>query len=485
MSASTSQDQPQSAPTDRSQGRRISPHGNALLKVLSVFAGDETIPEALLLNGREAVELRSYPKSRAEYEEAVETLINDHLVTRQDIKEIHREENEVDLASITISPVIQKAILSRLDDNELAEVYNAALVLVQAVWAPLDASNFYRSRQMISMAKYFPHVDSLRHLGQTNGLVNWRNAIPFVAILFRDAAWYTVYGEGDDILSRGSSFLDLSTKAWSRPHLNHDVSDRISENELLDGIILAHLDNNSALASLDRCLRNITERIQNDRNSDAVNLLAAAHTQYGVAFMRAGKKRTALDEFRHAGTLMSKWYPQAKSFQLPFPFAFPFPWVHRALVLAHDGDLEGAWNEFRHGKFQRSMILGEGSDPIDAGIHHTCHATICALSKEYNTACEELEIAISLQRRILGAQSRWTMTTYYKLAVEKSRSLIEGESIKDQKPNNNPARKRSRMVTLKLKRGKSASERPDASSQRSDAGGLPQAVNLLENCIQF
>ncbi len=125
-----------------------------LLKVVSILDPDR-IPEELLTDGVEEVELPRYPIKRNEYFSARSDLIHASFVTR------NMATNE-----LRIHRLVQHVVRQTMEERELHAVFAAAVWLLSAVWPYVCGTDPTRNQLWrVSIAeKYTPHITRLEDL---------------------------------------------------------------------------------------------------------------------------------------------------------------------------------------------------------------------------------------------------------------------------------------------------------------------------------
>ena len=154
----------------------LSPPAVALLRVLSMLDGD-LVPEDILITGAKRVKLENYPQDKIAYFEARETLMKSSLVTRN-----------VDLGILRIHRLVQDVVRQKLGLEDFCAVYNAAVVLVSAVWPFVDDSNLNNVDRLRRVQRYFPQVSMLRSILEDKTAETLKPMFE-VSALFNEASW--------------------------------------------------------------------------------------------------------------------------------------------------------------------------------------------------------------------------------------------------------------------------------------------------------
>ncbi|KAK7422145.1 hypothetical protein QQZ08_009613 [Neonectria magnoliae] len=156
----------------------LPPHASALLRVISIMDADK-IQEKMLTEATAYVSMEDYPKTMEEYVDARYQLLRASLISRN-----------VDERELRIHRLVQEVTREKMTLNELAEVLEAAVTLVLAIW-PVTKTILMRNRawRYPIFDAYLPHIskwgliyaDKIKS-GQIKPGID-------TAILFNDAAW--------------------------------------------------------------------------------------------------------------------------------------------------------------------------------------------------------------------------------------------------------------------------------------------------------
>lgn len=79
----------------------------------------------------------------------------------------------------------------------------------------------------------------------------------------------------------------------------------------------------------------LVERIENYRDPEDIKTLPIAYNEYGMGLMRAGQRDEALKTWELSCETMNQ-------VTRPGDLPFPYPWVHRGMILAYEGDCDTA-----------------------------------------------------------------------------------------------------------------------------------------------
>lgn len=156
----------------------LSPGAAALLRVLSVLDPDN-IPENLLMDGADKIELDNYPKTKFEYMDARGELMNSSLVSRN-----------IELRFLKIHRLVQDVVRQRLKISDMRQVYDAGVLLLSTVWPFFDDTNELGADRLRKVQHYLPHAAALQHLVKDKSPGTLRPNIA-VAALFNETAWYS------------------------------------------------------------------------------------------------------------------------------------------------------------------------------------------------------------------------------------------------------------------------------------------------------
>jgi hypothetical protein len=120
------------------------PSAIALLRVLSMLDADG-IYEDILTKGADKIEVDGYPRTRKDYFEARAALIKSSLVTQN-----------IELGLLKIPRIVQDVVRHKLALEDFRRVYDAAVVLVTAVWPFLKNTNLNKADRLRKALQYIP-----------------------------------------------------------------------------------------------------------------------------------------------------------------------------------------------------------------------------------------------------------------------------------------------------------------------------------------
>jgi hypothetical protein len=149
----------------------------ALLRVLSLLDPDG-IPEAILFEGADKVDLDGYPQTKSAYFDARDKLIQSSLITRNS-----------DIDEIRIHRLVQDVVRQKMGPTDLQAVFNPVIVLLSAVWSfvRLDNRNLVTRRRICET--YYPQIARLKCLFEKTLLSGELKPCIETAALFNEAAW--------------------------------------------------------------------------------------------------------------------------------------------------------------------------------------------------------------------------------------------------------------------------------------------------------
>lgn len=157
----------------------LPPGAVALLRVLSMLDAD-AIPEEILLTGAKQTGLENYPQDKFQYFDAREVLVKSSLIT-----------HNMDLKFLRIHRLVQDVVRQKLAVDELRVIYDAAVVLVSAVWPFLDdtdTGDLNRVGRWRKVQGYLPHVIAFKFHLEGKGPEALKPNIR-VCRLFNEVAW--------------------------------------------------------------------------------------------------------------------------------------------------------------------------------------------------------------------------------------------------------------------------------------------------------
>ena len=153
-------------------------HGAALLEVLSLLDSDR-IHESILTEGASKVSLSGYPTTIAAYQNARSELLQSSLVTRN-----------IDEGRLMIHRVIQDSARAKMTPARLADVFEAAVSLMRAVYPPVLPHQHRSTERWSKCEPLFPNVIPLKEVFQRFDLPSRyvRARLSFAEIL-NSAGW--------------------------------------------------------------------------------------------------------------------------------------------------------------------------------------------------------------------------------------------------------------------------------------------------------
>lgn len=153
------------------------PSAIALLRVLSMLDADGICEDILTKGADKVEEVDGYPRTREDYFEARAVLIKSSLVTR---------DTEQGLLSIPL--IVQEVVRHKLALEDFRRVYDAAVVLVTAVWPFLEDTNLNKADRLRKVSQYALQVTSFKLIA-TEKLINVLKPHDRVAALFNEVSW--------------------------------------------------------------------------------------------------------------------------------------------------------------------------------------------------------------------------------------------------------------------------------------------------------
>lgn len=305
----------------------LEPATRALLHVLCVLDSDR-IPEEILTTALGKVDLPDYPQSKASYLDAREELIKSSLI-------VHNS----DLSFLKIHRIVQDVVREKLSIDQLRDAYNAAVVLLSAVWPFLDNSNLNEIDRMRMVREYLPHIASLQGVIKDKTVRDLRPDVRAVA-LFNEASWFYILQPSGYGLRDGEQFAQLS-QAVLESYEPEDVDARLFTKLLADchryqGITAVYKnDPEAAVTHCKAWMGILVHRIEVYDDKEDITTLPIAYNELGIALMRHGD----VDEARKSWIISCETLKPNK----PGDLIFPFPWAHRALLTAYiDGNGDAA-----------------------------------------------------------------------------------------------------------------------------------------------
>lgn len=133
---------------------QLSDSALALLNVLSILDPDR-IPEEILMDGANELNLLNYPSRKHKYFSARAELIHVSLITR------NMATNE-----IRIHRLVQEVVRQKMDEDSIHTVYAAVAVLMSAVWPYVSGTDPTRHQawRVPIAEKYTPHICKIEDL---------------------------------------------------------------------------------------------------------------------------------------------------------------------------------------------------------------------------------------------------------------------------------------------------------------------------------
>jgi hypothetical protein len=151
-----------------------SPSATALLQVLSML-DDISIPGEILTKGAKDAGLKDYPLDEPAYFEARKVLVESSLVTR-----------DKELTILHVHRSVQKVVRNQLDLPLFRKVFNAATILLSAVW-PFNDNN-YLEIWFQKVDRYQPQLNCLGVALEGRGIETVKPSL-LIAALFNECSW--------------------------------------------------------------------------------------------------------------------------------------------------------------------------------------------------------------------------------------------------------------------------------------------------------
>lgn len=153
-----------------------------LLQVLSMLDPD-SVPETLLTQNYDKVELDGYPMDMIAYYNARVELIGASLITFVNQVDIQKE--------LRLHRLLRSVVTARMDSSRHMAVFEAALQLVSAAWPFSNLLHRHKRERWTKCAILYPHVANLRRVA---GAIESSQGKPLdnftYATLMNDTGWY-------------------------------------------------------------------------------------------------------------------------------------------------------------------------------------------------------------------------------------------------------------------------------------------------------
>ncbi|KPM45191.1 hypothetical protein AK830_g1366 [Neonectria ditissima] len=392
---------------------RLQPSTLALLQIISVF-DPVAIPEHILTGCLGEVKLQHYPKDIGAYIDARGDLITYHLVS-----------HNISPRFLAIDGLLQDIVRYQMDTTTLENVYNTATELLLAVFPLAYCSNLYEVKRLREVQEYLPHVVAFKRVlqGKTGPVIQ-----PHINVcaLLNDASWFYILQQSGYSLLEAKQFASLSQVVLESESVSNRKARGYEDEELLDklladsyryqGISEMHMNDISAVKRCRIWMFTLLSGIKRFNDPEDIQTLPIAHNEVGMAWMCTRYKDKA-EEAEESWALACKASDQAAQ---PGKLAFPFPWVHRALIAAYyTGDYHAAETlvapilEQREEHWER-----DGIATIETGLILAFMGNFRYLQGKSGEAYELHTRAASVLRSALGDNSVYASFAYYRLAVD-------------------------------------------------------------------
>ncbi|KAI9172710.1 nb-arc and tpr domain containing protein [Paramyrothecium foliicola] len=266
----------------------------SLLKVLSVLDPDR-IPEDLLTEAAESIQLSGYPARKPQYFAARSKLIHASLITRNmATNELH------------IHRLVQDVVRSKLKNEDLHCVYSDAAILIASVWPWVSGTDPTRNQSWrIPIAENVtPHICKLEELCGQEIQEDKYNPTGTMGCLFSSYAWY-VAERGLPLQS--ATFANVAVKVLTKAHEKAGGEDRDLEHWLGEAHHSASFaacmtGSSDGISDAKLWLRILQDRIHKTKRPSDILAQATAFNQLAICLVNANQLDEAMYNFRRSLT---------------------------------------------------------------------------------------------------------------------------------------------------------------------------------------
>ncbi|KAL8831927.1 MAG: hypothetical protein Q9170_005089 [Blastenia crenularia] len=359
---------------------QLDPFAFSLLKVLSVLDPDR-IPEELLMDGINGVELPNYPLKRSVYLNARAQLIHSSMVIR------NMATNE-----LRIHRIVQDVVRQKMEKTELQSVFATVMSLLSAVWPYVSGTDPTRNQLWrIPIAEKYIFE---------RGLPDQTTIFASLARMILNQALYT---DGDK--ERITHWLGEARHNLSLAAVMTGSSDGMDDAKLWLDIL--------------------QDRAQKYKSSAEELALATAFNQLGICHIRKDEANDAMKSWEQSVAIFAglKSAPDLSG---------TFPRLQLALLYTLQNRPTEAEAVLKPTLEEHERILGiDDKTTTESGHIWRAMGNICNAQQRYKEGLKYHERALANMKVTLGEKHYFTGDCFYSLAVDYVRHGQEKEALEN------------------------------------------------------